>query len=115
MRKFQFFNRLLPQTLLTASMLMYLTIAFNFLFGWVARSYVILAITIAFLVGVLGIANEFRFGYYIAVSAAGVNVLWDIRLVLKEPSYVLSLIFAIALFALLIHPMSREHQRIWFR
>ena len=116
MSKFQFFNRLLPQTLLTASLLMYFTIAFDFLFGRV-RYPVIGVITLAFLVGVLGIANERRFGYYIAVTAAGANVLREITwLVLGwSPSSILGLIFSGALLALLLHPMSREHQRIWFR
>ena len=115
MSKFQFFNRLLPQTLLTASLLMYFTIAFDFLFGRV-RYPVIGVITLAFLVGVLGIANERRFGYYIAVAAAGANALLEIWWVLAiSPRFILSLVFSAALFALLLHPMSREHQRIWFR
>ena len=53
MSKFQFFNRLLPQTLLTASMLLYLTIAFNFLFGWV-RDPIIGVITLVFFGGGAG-------------------------------------------------------------
>ena len=29
--------------------------------------------------------------------------------------FLISIVFPVALFALLVHPMSRDYQRIWFR
>ncbi len=61
-----------------------------------------------------GIANEKRWGYWIGVLVAGVDVLWTIYGGNGAGSLI-NLIFAVALFALLVHPQSREYQRIWFR
>ena len=46
--------------------------------------------------------------------AAAVGVLERIRLVGFETRLLIVLVFPAALLALLLHPMSREHQRIWF-
>ncbi len=114
MARFRFFNRTLPQTLLVATYLLYINIVFDILFGRI-RHPISGILTLAFIVGVLGIVNERRFGYITAVVAAGVNMLWEALLVITVAFLlVLNLIFAIALFALLIHPMSRDYQRIWF-
>jgi hypothetical protein len=68
-----------------------------------------------------GIANEKRWGYYLGVVVAGLAVLPFVLLVLSRgPSAIFNLaviinaLFPVALFALLIHPMSREYQKIWF-
>ena len=72
--------------------------------------------------GGFGIANEKKWGYWVAVLTAaaelalflptivddGVGAIFNIGLLLQ-------LIFPVALFALLLHPMSRDYQRIWFR
>lgn len=115
MSNFRFINRTLPQTLLAASYLIYITVIFDILFGRV-REPIILVISLGLFVGVLGFVNERRFGYIVAVASAGVNLLLEaIFVVLVSVAFILNLIFAIALFALLVHPQSREHQRIWFR
>lgn len=115
MSNFRFINRTLPQTLLVASYLIYITVIFDILFGRV-REPIFLAVSLGLFVGVLGFVNERKFGYIVAVASAGINMLVEAVIVVAvSPAYILSLIFAIALFALLVHPQSREHQRIWFR
>jgi hypothetical protein len=55
-----------------------------------------------------GIANEKRWGYGLGLVVAFVDVLLSL-------GNILSLMFAVALVALLLHPQSRGYQRIWFR
>ena len=72
--------------------------------------------------GGLGIANERRWGYRLAVAVTVVGLypfvawsvgggprgweLWD---------YALLGLFPVAQLIVLVHPISREHQRVWFR
>ena len=67
-----------------------------------------------------GIANEKKWGYGLAVAAAVLQVAVHLpRLgiggALTNFNPLLSLMFDGALVALLLHPMSRNYQRIWFR
>lgn len=70
--------------------------------------------------GGYGIANEQRWGYRLALAAAiGPLAARFIVLVFNQISPfrtdVISLMFDIALVVLLLHPQSREYQRIWFK
>ena len=52
------------------------------------------------------------------VVVAGLDVLWLLDLFRSAPSsisIVINLVFAAVLLALLLHPMSRSYQRIWFK
>ena len=73
----------------------------------------------AFAAGGYGIANERRWGYQLAVAVAAGEVLAIVAIVgivdLFRSSLLLTFAFAVALVALLLHPQSREYQRIWFR
>jgi len=68
-----------------------------------------------------GIANEKRWGYILGVAVASLAVLlfvllpliFDFGAILSLP-FLLNALFPVALFALLLHPMSREYQKIWF-
>lgn len=112
-------NQSQPQTLQIAVFLMYLDAAFMALFGGLFSP-----ISLVFIAGYVaagyGIANERKWGYWLGVGIAGfflavallplafgVNILFS--------GGVIGLLFAVAKFALLIHPMSREYQRIWFK
>ena len=68
---------------------------------------------------VQGIANEKKWGYNLAVAAAILNVLLLFMVfgisTLTNLSPLISFGFDAALVALLLHPMSRDYQRIWFR
>ena len=67
-----------------------------------------------------GIANERKWGYYLAVGMASVGlVLHALPLIghlglILDPRFLLDILFPVALFALLVHPISREYQKIWF-
>ena len=106
MNERRFLNQHQPQTLVIATLLCYLDAVFGFLFGMVASSVVLALLTIAGLaIGGYGIANEKKWGY--AVAVAGGDVLGFPLL--------LNLVFDGALVALLLHPQSRDYQRIWFK
>lgn len=99
-----------PQTLQIAVLLSYINAAFNVLFG-----FAFLGIGLLFTVGDvaagLGIANEKRPGYYLGIV---VSVGW-VLFVLTNGADPISILIAAARVALLLHPQSRDYQRIWFR
>jgi hypothetical protein len=115
----RFLNQFQPQTLVIGTMLCYLDAIFGFLFGVISTSVVLALVTIAGLaIGGYGIANEKKWGYGLAVAAAVLQVVMLISVagtdVLGFP-LLLNLLFDGALVALLVHPQSREYQRIWFK
>jgi len=74
-----------------------------------------LAILVAMAAGGFGIANEKRWGYRLAVGAAGVDMLTLVWLLFDgRYGLMISLMFSVALVALLLHPQSRDYERIWF-
>lgn len=113
-------NPSLPQTLQIATFLLYVSGVFGLLFGSALFALGLLVGflgLVAFVAAGIGIANEYRWAYNLAigVSAAAIViplVLGGIDIVFS--SYLITLLFDVALFALLLHPQSREHQRIWF-
>jgi len=111
-----FFDGSQPQTLQGAVMLSYLNVAFALLFLLVGGIFgLLLLVTAAEGVGAYGIANERRWGYRLAVGAALVILALSIWVfVLGHGIGILNLLFAVVLAALLLHPQSREYQRIWF-
>lgn len=113
----RWFNPHQPQTLQIAVILLYINAAFRVLFGAVFTSLG-LALTVAGVAAGFGIANERKWGYGVGIGVAlapfalvllalGIEGLFDM-----DP---ISLMFDIALVALLVHPQSREYQRIWFK
>ncbi len=122
----------MPQTLYVAQFLLYFD-AFWMLLGVLFGSSLgLLGIPAlaAYIYGAYGIANEQKRGYQVAVAASFLPL--ALRIVqfatgavvapgrVADLSYVLfagnvlNVIFEYALIALLLHPMSREHQKIWF-
>jgi hypothetical protein len=77
---------------------------------------------IAGAIGAYGIANSQRWGYLLAVASSGLEVALLVLLPLLvfgldelfDIGFLIFILFPIALFCLLLHPESREHQRIWF-
>jgi len=64
-----------------------------------------------------GIANERKRGWQIGVVVAFIPALTRVLVVgagALIDTNVLSLMFEVALIALVLHPMSQEHQRVWF-
>lgn len=94
---------------------MYLEAVFAILFGRV-RSWGFLFITIGFILGALGVSNEKKSGYYVAVATASLNVAITVLLLLTSGLRVIfALLIAVVLLVLLLHRQSRGYQRIWFR
>jgi hypothetical protein len=118
-REWKFLNQHQPQTLVIGTMFCYIDAVFGFLFGVVATSLLLALITILGLAaGGFGIANEKKWGYAVGVVAASLQFVMLIAVagsdVLGFP-LLLNLVFDGALVALLLHPESREYQRIWFK
>ncbi len=121
-----------PQTLYLAQILMYFRGAMHilrFMFGGRVELLGSASIFTAFLlldtVGLVmaanGIANENKWGYQLGIVAAsaplvvmgvriieygGMNLFWN---------SVIVIMFDVALVALLLHPMSVEYRRVWFK
>jgi hypothetical protein len=114
----RFFNSHQPQTLQTGVILCYAQAVFAVIFG-VGPILFALLVGIGLAVGGYGIANEKKWGYGIAVGAAVAEVLLLLSVfgagTFTQFAPLVSFMFDAALVALLLHPMSRDYQRIWFR
>ena len=121
MRRFRWTNPSLPQTLQIAVLFLYITAFFNVLGGLINITSIWGLIN--FLSGLIafgaaqGMARERKNGYRLALLFAAVDVLLTIYSVSGGFSawYLIGLLLAIALVALLLHPMSRAYYRMWFR
>ncbi len=116
---FRWVNQSQPQTLYGATILCYIDAVFGLLFGVFALSPILALLTILGLAaGGFGVANEKKWGYAVAVAAAVLQLAMLLLLkgfgVLGFP-WILTLMFDGLLVGLLVHPMSRDYQRIWFR
>ncbi len=116
----RWFNPHQPQTLQSAVILCYIEAVFGLLFGVASRSVIVaLFIIVGLAAGGFGIANEKKWGYGLAVAAAVAQVLALLALfgasTFTTFGPLFSFMFDAALVALLLHPMSRDYQRIWFR
>jgi hypothetical protein len=118
MQSRRWLNQSQPQTLVIACFLLYLNAAFAVLAILAgAQLPLIYVLTLAGgVAGAYGIANEQRWGYIAALGTALVPFIIPIATG-RNPFQTdpLTLIFEIALVALLLHPQSREYQKIWFK
>jgi hypothetical protein len=114
----RFLNQFQPQTLVMATILCYIDAFFGLLGSFGAASLLGLFLVVGLGCGAYGIANEKRWAYGLAVTAAVLQVALLLVFAgadaLRFP-LVLNLLFDGALVALLLHPQSREYQRIWFK
>ena len=114
----RFLNPAQPQTLVIAVYLLYLNAAF-LLFDLLRLGVfplLFIALIVAGVVAGYGVANEFKWAYGLAIAVAVLP--FALRMYytgnpLDTP--ILTLMFEIALIALLLHPQSRDYQRIWFK
>ena len=109
-------NQFQPQTLYMATILCYVDAVFGLLFGGLALLNLLIVGCLA--AGAFGIANEKKWGYAVAVGGAVLQVVLLFAVFGMEvftTTVVISFLFDAALVALLLHPMSREYQRIWFK
>lgn len=113
-------NRAQPQTLQYAVFLLYANAVFLALDLLTAGRFPPLFIlAVAGLVGGgYGIANEQKWGYLLGVGMAFSPFLlrwYYFGLGYVFAGGILGLMFEVALVALLLHPQSRDYQRIWFK
>ena len=109
-------NQFQPQTLYLATILCYIDAVFG-LFDAVNHPELFIVIGCLALGG-FGVANEKRWGYGLAVVGAVLQVIVLFAVfgsAIFSSLLIISFGFDIALVALLLHPMSREYQRIWFK
>ncbi len=119
MQQRRWLNPAQPQTLQIAVFLFYANSAFILLALLLNADLPILYVAIfagQILAG-YGIANEVKWGYILGIVMAVTP--FAIRFYYYDNPFVgtglLSLMFEIALIALLLHPQSRDYQRIWFK
>jgi hypothetical protein len=108
MRQTRWLNMSQPQTLVNATILLYITAVFDLLQGRFGLLFVIGKVAAGY-----GIANERRWGWILGIVIAALTVLplaFGITI-----SLLIFYAFDILLLVLLLHPQSREYQRIWFK
>jgi hypothetical protein len=109
-------NQFQPQTLYMATILCYVDAVFGLIFSGGLLLNLFIAGCLA--TGAFGIANEKKWGYAVAVGGAVLQVVLLIAVFgmsVFTSTVIISFLFDAALVALLLHPMSREYQRIWFK
>lgn len=105
-------DRTQPQTLVTATIILYINAALGLLTSFGGGS--IFALLLLASVGAgWGIANEKKWGYWLAVGLTALDVL--LTFAAFSGAALINLLFYIALLALLLHPQSREYRKTWFR
>jgi hypothetical protein len=115
----QWVNRSQPQTLYVATILFYVSAAFSVVYGQVFTTTGLVFTALEVAAG-LGIANERKWGYALGIGVTGIVLLFFALALAQKPSMLFSLqlwlaaVLPVARFALLVHPQSREYQRIWF-
>jgi hypothetical protein len=109
-----------PQTLYIAVFLLYLDAAFGIfrMLAFGVFPLVPLALAAGGVAAGFGIANEKKWGYFLGIAMAFLPL--TLRIIFLGPGDafsvgLLNLMFEIALIALLLHPQSREYQRVWFQ
>ncbi|HZU74730.1 MAG TPA: hypothetical protein VE990_18380 [Acidimicrobiales bacterium] len=108
-------NNTQPQTLQIAVILLYLNAVFLAVAGYLFSPFG-LAVVAGQVLGAFGVANERKWGYLLALVVACL----PLALLLMSPRSILganllTLMFQVALVALLVHPHSRDYRRIWFK
>jgi hypothetical protein len=119
MQQRRWLNPSQPQTLQIAVFLLYINSAFLILYLFLGYALTLLTLGIIFgqIAAGYGIANELKWGYALGIAMALVPFVVPLLLGRSPFSGVdfIGLMFDIALVALLLHPQSRDYQRIWFK
>ncbi|HYA44383.1 MAG TPA: hypothetical protein VED59_02170 [Acidimicrobiales bacterium] len=113
----QWLDRSHPQTLYMATVLLYVNAVFWAIAILLGVPWALIPAVAAMLAG-LGLANEKRLGYWGALAIATIDLLYFLYAILvglASLGLVINLLFAVVLFALLVHPMTRNYERIWFK
>jgi hypothetical protein len=106
-------DRTQPQTLMIATIIMYVNAALGVLYGAELNFPIGTVLVLGPVVAGWGIANEKKWGYWLGIALAVLQVVF--LLLYFSPGALLNLVFYGALVALLLHPQSRSYARTWFR
>jgi len=120
-----------PQTLYMAHLFLYLSAAFNIFFGLLYRSFTwvlpvfggpSVALVACEIFGGYFIANERKLGWWLGLGSAALALYPPAEALLRlgpgiifDVNWMIAVVFPALLLVLLVHPMSRDYQRIWFR
>ncbi len=111
MQKRRWINRYQPQTLVTGTMLLYIEGVFNMVRG----NQLLLVMGILMFPAAYLIANEKKIGWILGVFSSLAAIAIRIMFIELGLNLLFTLIFPIVLATLLLHPTSREYQKIWFK
>jgi hypothetical protein len=106
-------DRTQPQTLMMATVLMYINAVLGVLFGAELAFPIGTVLVLGPVAAGWGIANEKKWGYWLGLALAVLEVVFI--LFYFSAGALLNLLFYGALVALLLHPQSRSYRRTWFR
>jgi len=112
MGNLRWLDRSAPQTLITATILMYINAAFGILDSQALAFPIGTVLVLGQAAAALGIANDKKAAYWAGVAIVGLFVVF--LLLSFSFVFILNLIIYVALLALLLHPQSREYRRVWF-
>jgi hypothetical protein len=119
MQRRRFMNPAQPQTLVIAVYLLYFDAAFLLFAMLVEGTFppIYLALVVGGIAAGWGIANEFKWAYILGIVMAIAPFVFrfiETGNPLAAPNLI-NLMFEIALVALLLHPQSRDYQKLWFK
>jgi hypothetical protein len=117
MEQRRWLNQSQPQTLQIAVFLLYLNAFFTAFYGGLGSPLGLLLIAANVGAG-FGIANEQKWGYGLGLAVAFLPFVLRVLFAGLDDILgrdLINLMFEIALVALLLHPQSREYQRVWFK
>jgi hypothetical protein len=106
-------DRSQPQTLMMATIIMYINAALDLILGGALFNPIGIVLVLGQVAAGWGIANEKKWGYWLGVGLAVLQVAFTV--LYFTAGGLLNLLFYAALVALLLHPESRAYRRTWFR
>jgi uncharacterized membrane protein len=107
-------DRSQPQTLQAAVMLAYINAGLGVLYLLLGAGLSLILVLLG--VAAFGIANERKWGYWSAIVVTGLFLVTQVATFFLGGGFasLITLLFAAVLFALLVHPESRQYQKVWF-
>jgi len=111
MQERRWINRYQPQTLVTGTMLLYIEGLFNMVRG----SQLLLLVGVLMFPAAYLIANEKKTGWTLGIATSLIAIAIRVVTIGLGLNVLFALIFPVVLATLLLHPTSREYQKIWFK
>mgnify|MGYP001049638479 CR=1 FL=1 len=102
-------NRHQTQTLVLGNVLLYMEGVFN-----IARGTFFALIGVGMIIAGYGIANDKKVAWKLGVTTSLLSTVMRLASQSIGFNVIFSLVFPVALLALLVHPVSRDYQKIWF-